>query len=177
MKRIYSIILTILCLSTVMALAQKAVTKPPSVPKAEAESLSLKVQRIELGPEGIIIRDSKGKILKIQNPHDIQLEEIDCILKATGKSRIEIEELRRDIESFHDSLMAEFPWEEGEEGNVDKCGQSIFIAANEIVEGDAVAIGGSITVDGVVKGSAVAIGGGVTVTNRGQVGGDGGALG
>jgi hypothetical protein len=139
--------------------------------------LTLKVQRIEVGPEGIILRDSQGKVLKIARPEEIPLRDIDSILKSTGKSKIEIEKLKKDIEAFHDSLVLEFPWHEPEQGGVVKFGQSIYIGPGEIVEGDAVAIGGSIIVDGMVRGPAVAIGGSVTITNTGAVEGDAVAIG
>ncbi len=176
MKKLLALTLIPLLFLAAIILAQK--TPPtPVPPKPEADSLSIKVQRIEVGPEGIILRDSQGKILKIQNPHQIQLEEIDSILKATGKSRIEIEKLKKDIEALHDSLMFELPWHEPEEGGVVKFGQSIYIGPGEIAEGDVVAIGGSIIVDGTVRGPAVAIGGSVTVTNTGSVEGDAVAVG
>ncbi len=51
-------------------------------------------------------------------------------------------------------------------------GQSIYIHTNESVDGDAVSIGGNITVDGRVTGDVVSIGGTVTLSSTAQVNGD-----
>jgi len=176
MKKIYGLTLVILFLLAGTVSAQKA-AKPALPPEPPGDSLTLRVERIELGPGGIILKDKQGRILKIEHPGEINLEQIDSILRATGKTKIEVERLKKEIEAFHDSLMVEFPWEEPQQGDVVKFGQSIHVGPGEMVQGDAVAIGGSIIIDGEVRGSAVAIGGGVTVTNSGQVQGDAVAVG
>jgi len=51
-------------------------------------------------------------------------------------------------------------------------GEDIEIAADKVVEGDVVAIGGNITVYGRVRGDAVAVGGAVRVKGAGAVEGD-----
>jgi hypothetical protein len=51
-------------------------------------------------------------------------------------------------------------------------GQDIVIAADQVVDGDVVAIGGNIEVLGRVKGSATAVGGSVSIRDKGVVEGD-----
>jgi len=176
MKKIYGLILVIVFFIAGTVTAQKA-AKPDLPPEPPGDSLTLRVERIEVGPGGIILKDKQGRILRIEHPGEINLEQIDSILRATGKTKIEVEKLKKEIEAFHDSLMVEFPWEEPRQGDVVKFGQSIHVGPGEVVEGSAVAIGGSIIVDGTVRGPAVAIGGGVTVTNTGVVEEDAVAIG
>jgi len=51
-------------------------------------------------------------------------------------------------------------------------GDDIFIEAGEMVEGDVVAILGSIVIDGMVDGDVVSVGGGITVGPEGEIDGD-----
>ena len=51
-------------------------------------------------------------------------------------------------------------------------GGSVHVRENEIVHGPAVAIGGSVTVDGEVRDDVVAVGGGVRLGPKAKVGGD-----
>jgi hypothetical protein len=53
-----------------------------------------------------------------------------------------------------------------------RIGGGVEVGADEIIEGDVVAIGGGARVDGQVRGEVVAIGGGVTLGPRAEVGGD-----
>jgi len=157
--------------------AQKPAPPVPSPPQIPSESLTVKVLQIEIGPEGIVMKDKQGKILKIQHPTDIDLKKIDSILKATGKTKIEIERLKADLEELQDSDISEIMLEEHEGGGIVKFGQSVHIDLNEVVEGDVVCIGGSISIDGVVRGSAVSLGGQIIVSNTGMVEGDAVAVG
>ncbi len=59
-----------------------------------------------------------------------------------------------------------------QESDVVRTGESIIIAADEIIGGDVVSIGGSVTVYGRVRGDVVAIGGEVRVKEGGNVEGD-----
>lgn len=52
-----------------------------------------------------------------------------------------------------------------------RLGGSIHVGADEVVDGDAVAVGGSVTVDGTVTGEVVAVGGSVTLGPEAEVGG------
>lgn len=63
------------------------------------------------------------------------------------------------------------------DNDVVRFGDDVIVDEGEVVEGDAVAIFGSVLVNGVVEGDAVAIGGAVTVGPRGRVDGDGVAIG
>jgi hypothetical protein len=56
-------------------------------------------------------------------------------------------------------------------------GDDIIIEQDEVVEGDVVAILGSIVIDGMVEGDVVAIGGELTVGSRGEIDGDAVAVG
>jgi hypothetical protein len=56
-------------------------------------------------------------------------------------------------------------------------GDDIIVNEGELVEGDAVAILGSLLVNGVIEGDAVAVGGGITVGPTGRIDGDGVAIG
>ncbi len=56
-------------------------------------------------------------------------------------------------------------------------GNDIHVEANESVEGDVVAILGSIIVEGMVEGDVVAIGGELTIGSRGEIEGDAVAVG
>jgi hypothetical protein len=82
-----------------------------------------------------------------------------------------IESEEEDIEKFEES-------EEGEKeiiirkGDIVKFGESIEIEANELVEGDVVAIGGAIVVRGSVEGDVVSIGGNVQLDSTSVVEGD-----
>lgn len=51
-------------------------------------------------------------------------------------------------------------------------GQDIEIPADKVIDGDVVAIGGSVTVYGRVKGDCVAVGGSVSIRDKGAVEGD-----
>jgi len=61
--------------------------------------------------------------------------------------------------------------------DVVRFGDDIIINEGETIEGDAVAIMGSILVNGVVEGDAVAVGGGLTLGPTGRVDGDAVAIG
>ncbi|MFZ1947333.1 MAG: hypothetical protein WAW06_07275 [bacterium] len=63
------------------------------------------------------------------------------------------------------------------DNDVVRFGDDVIVEEGEVVEGDAVAIFGSVLVNGVVEGDAVAVGGAVTVGPRGRVDGDGVAIG
>jgi hypothetical protein len=56
-------------------------------------------------------------------------------------------------------------------------GDDVLIEADEVVEGDAVAILGNVVVEGTVEGDAVAVGGQLTVGSQGEVDGDAVAVG
>ncbi|HVP58060.1 MAG TPA: hypothetical protein VMU02_08155, partial [bacterium] len=56
-------------------------------------------------------------------------------------------------------------------------GDDVIVNEDEIVHGDAVAILGSVVVNGAVEGDAVAVGGGLTVGPKGRIDGDGVAVG
>ncbi len=58
-----------------------------------------------------------------------------------------------------------------------KFGDDVIVEEGEVVQGDAVAILGSVIVNGVVEGDAVAVGGGLSVGDKGRVDGDGVAIG
>jgi sporulation protein YlmC with PRC-barrel domain len=61
--------------------------------------------------------------------------------------------------------------------DVVRFGDDIIIDEDEVVQGDAVAILGSVIVNGVVEGDAVAVGGGLTIGPKGRVDGDGVSIG
>lgn len=65
----------------------------------------------------------------------------------------------------------------GNDNDVVRFGDDVIVEEGEVVEGDAVAIFGSVLVNGIVEGDAVAIGGAVTIGPRGRVDGDGVAIG
>jgi hypothetical protein len=173
MKRIWLAAIGLVFCGIVLSQQVPKTPQTPPVPKVDADTAKLKVQHIEIGPEGIVIRDRQGKILKIRHPTDLDLREIDSILKSSGKSKIEIERLKADLETLHDSLAFESQgWEWGaehNEGGIVRFGSSIHVASGEVVEGDVVCLGNSINIDGLVRGSAVAIGGRVIVSNTGSV--------
>ncbi|MFC1799929.1 hypothetical protein ACFL2Z_03355 [Candidatus Eisenbacteria bacterium] len=56
-------------------------------------------------------------------------------------------------------------------------GDDVIIEAGEMVEGDVVAILGSIVIDGMVDGDVVSVGGGITVGSEGEIDGDAVAVG
>jgi hypothetical protein len=58
------------------------------------------------------------------------------------------------------------------ESDIVRTGQNIVIDANQVVGGDVVSIGGSVTVLGRIRGDAVAIGGEVRVKDGGRIDGD-----
>ncbi|HET7225570.1 MAG TPA: hypothetical protein VFK69_07610, partial [Candidatus Eisenbacteria bacterium] len=62
-------------------------------------------------------------------------------------------------------------------GDITKIGSDIHVAEDEVVEGDVVALGGSITVDGHVKGAVVSVGGDVSLSSTARVDGDVGSVG
>jgi hypothetical protein len=64
---------------------------------------------------------------------------------------------------------------EGE--SVVRFGDDVIVEEGELVEGDAVAIFGSVLVNGIVEGDAVAVGGSVSVGPKGRIDGDGVAIG
>ncbi|OGC78143.1 MAG: hypothetical protein A2Z27_01445 [candidate division Zixibacteria bacterium RBG_16_50_21] len=181
MKRIWLAAIGLVFCGIVSSQQVPQTPQTPPVPRVDSDTAKLKVQHIEIGPEGIVIRDRQGKILKIQHSADLDLREIDSILKSSGKSKIEIERLKADLEALHDSLAFEFQgWEWGpehNEGGIVRFGSSIHVAPGEVVEGDVVCLGNTINVDGLVRGSAVAIGGRVIVSNTGSVEGDAVAVG
>jgi hypothetical protein len=146
--------------------------QPVEPPEPKAPDPSVQVEKVEIGPEGLVIKDRKGKILKIEHPHELDLEEIDSILEAAGKTKIEIERLKTDLELFPDSLVVRhgtgsmtIELGEHERGDVVKFGQMVHIGEKDIIHGDVVSIGGPITVDGRVTGSAVAVGGRIIIGN------------
>ena len=57
-------------------------------------------------------------------------------------------------------------------GDILKFGESIEIEVGEVVDGDVVAIGGSIVVRGIVDGDVVAVGGSIKVDSTGVIDGD-----
>ena len=61
--------------------------------------------------------------------------------------------------------------------DVVRFGDDVIVNEGEVVRGDAVAILGSVLVNGTVEGDAVAVGGGVSVGPNGRVDGDGVAIG
>ncbi|MFH1219084.1 MAG: hypothetical protein V1694_01350 [Candidatus Eisenbacteria bacterium] len=61
--------------------------------------------------------------------------------------------------------------------DVVRFGDDVIIDEDQVVQGDAVSIFGSVLVNGVVEGDAVAVGGGLSVGPRGRVDGDGVAIG
>lgn len=63
------------------------------------------------------------------------------------------------------------------EGDRSALGGNLHVLSNEIVEGDAVAVGGSVKVDGQVEGDAVAVGGTVELSPGALVEGDAVAIG
>jgi hypothetical protein len=67
--------------------------------------------------------------------------------------------------------MSSTDWERGSK-DVVRMGQDINIGVGETVEGDVVAIGGRITIEGTVKGDAVSIGGGIHLLPGAVVHGD-----
>ncbi len=64
-----------------------------------------------------------------------------------------------------------------EDASILRTGESLTIEAGQIVDGDAVSIGGSVTVLGEVRGDVVAIGGNVTLKDGAVVEGDAVAIG
>jgi hypothetical protein len=56
--------------------------------------------------------------------------------------------------------------------NIVQFADDIVVAEDEVVEGDVVAILGSVVVDGMVEGDVVAVGGGVKIGSTGEVDGD-----
>lgn len=64
---------------------------------------------------------------------------------------------------------------EGE--SVVRFGDDVIVSEGELIQGDAVAILGSVLVNGIVEGDAVAVGGSVTVGPSGRIDGDGVAIG
>jgi len=64
------------------------------------------------------------------------------------------------------------------DGNdVVRFGDDIIVDEDQVIQGDAVAILGSVVVNGVVEGDAVAVGGGLTIGPKGRVDGDGVSIG
>ena len=63
-------------------------------------------------------------------------------------------------------------WAAEGKGDLVKFGQDLEVARGEVVSGNAVSIGGSLTVSGRVKGDAVAVGGSLYLKDRAQVGGN-----
>ncbi|MEE8637625.1 MAG: hypothetical protein V3T21_01110 [Candidatus Margulisiibacteriota bacterium] len=63
-------------------------------------------------------------------------------------------------------------WAAEGKGDLVRFGQDLEVPAGEVVSGNAVAIGGSLTVSGRVKGDAVAVGGSLYLKDRARVGGN-----
>jgi hypothetical protein len=61
--------------------------------------------------------------------------------------------------------------------DVVRFGDDIIVNEGELIEGDAVAVLGSLLVNGAIEGDAVAVGGGITVGPTGRIDGDGVAIG
>lgn len=69
-------------------------------------------------------------------------------------------------------LGTSLAWAAGSKGDLVKFGQDLEVARGEVVSGNAVVIGGSLTVSGRVKGDAVAVGGSLYLKDRARVGGN-----
>ena len=67
--------------------------------------------------------------------------------------------------------------EYGDGKDVVRFGEDIFVAEGDTIDGDAVSIGGSVTVNGTVMGDCVAIGGVITMGPTGVIEGDGVSVG
>lgn len=100
-------------------------------------------------------------------------EKVDRVLERAG----------RHTEESHSNLPTppdppEPPDFDASEGNdLVRFGEDITIPEGRVIEGDVVAVGGSITVLGRVKGDAVSVGGTVRVQGKGAVDGDAVSLG
>jgi hypothetical protein len=81
----------------------------------------------------------------------------------------------RDVSEYPDSDRQERMKIIGED--IIRFGDDVIVEEGEVVEGDAVAILGSVLVEGAVEGDAVAVGGSVTVGPKGEIDGDGVAIG
>jgi hypothetical protein len=84
---------------------------------------------------------------------------------ATGETALAEEPGTGEIE-------LEFGETEDEELNEVAFGQNLTIEEGDVVEGDAVCIGGDLTVKGTVAGDAVCVGGNLVVTSTAVIGGD-----
>ena len=63
------------------------------------------------------------------------------------------------------------------DNDVVRFGDDVIVDEDQVIQGDAVAILGSVVVNGVVEGDAVAVGGGLTIGPKGRIDGDGVSIG
>ena len=133
--------------------------------KARAKAVADSLARGGSSDEGIsvrVIEDGKQTTSKSTRSHH-------TTTKATDEDGDEV-----DTPDVPDRPDAPEPPHAPDDNSNDlvRFGQDIIIPAGKVIDGDVVAIGGSITVFGRVKGSCTAVGGSVSVRDKGAIEGD-----
>ncbi|MFQ6032671.1 MAG: hypothetical protein ACE5K2_07095 [Candidatus Zixiibacteriota bacterium] len=173
-----SIIALILLLSAVVFVFGQTQTEPESkkektksdTAEIQEDKLPSKAVEIRIDQEGIYIRTEEGKELEVGeketeegiiiDEEGIKIGDLDIDLKQLKNLEIPHMELPSIKKSKKVYIISH---------DIVKMGRDIVVEEYEEVDGDVVAVGGDVTVEGTVTGDVVAVGGDIFVASDGVI--------